>query len=482
MNFFSRITSEKLLSYVSYILYILLGIVGIILLFHIDYFSVPDTDFFAYVDQGKNFFSHPFSSGKYPIGYPLIVYALEHVLPIPNPGIRGSIFLNINAFIASCFLLFTLLRKKINFFSCIPVLLLLINPLTYSMILTSGNETMFILGILGVWFLRDRQYRYWAYILAYICLLFRHEAIVLIPALIAYDYMEGKKVFSAVVMYACVCLIIYVFAFASGGEYMKEIIGREAEIPNMTFLKNSFFLYPFMIRNILPIQIISSFVGFLCGAWIYMRKKNSSMMFGVLCIVFYSCIHIFFPDSSSRYSYIVLWFIYPVVLHMSISCIQFFTNNTLYRKILYLYICVLVCIVGYTLAQSLFIDYPYDRYYRLESKLAAEWFDAHVHSQATVFTHSPEIVKYYMKSPFVWLTSNKADFFNIIDTDKEHIIIVMDSYKMTQSFLFLDPLGVDFRQTFTPEFVEANFQLIDTVYKNDEHWAKFYSNKSLTEL
>ena len=462
--------------FVPLFFYGLMVVIYIILLFHSTYFSLPNSDFFAYLSQGENFFSHPLTSGKHPIGYPVLIYVFEQFRFIQYAGIRGGIFLNICSFIASLVVLFHILRRQLQYLVFAPILLLLLNPLSYGVVLGCTNESVFILCVLVVWLLRVQNNRRWAYAAAFFSLLFRHEGIVMIPVLFVCDYMEKKKIYPYVVLYSWLLLFLSTLSLLTGNAYGGEIQSRLREIPNTVFLFNTLFLLPFHWSVSSPVLLMVVLCLFFLGIWLSITEKNIRMIFGSLFLLLYFLMHVFFPDASFRYSYIALWFLYPVFLWMIIDFIRLVVRPVFLQKITYICVAIGICWIGYTMVSLLIKNpvYPFDRQYDEEKKYVAEWLDVHTLSPTTVYVIGPWIVDYFVRNPLVHVSFDTLSPSLLQQKRKDNLIIVIDPYIFREEGYFFNKYGGEFYRTFSTQFSDFGFRFLDTIYINKDHWAKLY--------
>lgn len=478
---------------------ILLLLVAGILFRNLNYFELPETDFFQFLDDAKNYrwFKLPDSIVSPPAN-PVLIAIFGSLLNHPQSELLIARSLNIFFFCISLYLLWKIAKSQIGILSLLLLALMLSNPISYYISLHPASETLFTLSLLSVLYLRMKGYTRLAYILSGLSFLIRYEAIALLFAMSITDLLTSsdKRKFltysflglSPVFAWLLVLNRQNPLGKLYGNAFAQEIWARRDTLPNYGI----FDMQPFFhfIREKIQLNDLVAAITFgyiFIGALILFLKKNKEITIISIYLLSYLLIRFLFPAYSDADSYPVIWAVYflglwPVyLLHQEKKS---YRNLTLPLAVLVLYFS------GFVIKTNTWFITEYlgwSKYYRYETKLMANWFNQTKFDRPVlVITLEPWIVKYYthnsqvifhgMGPPGVSGCDSATCLIKTaeIETEGKDILFIRDNYTEEEPLEYWNTEhGIKIFKEFEQSKEAEYFTLIE-VLRTNKNWVMIY--------
>jgi hypothetical protein len=453
----------------------------------INTFYVPDSDFFNYLFVGQRMLANPLDRviTSAPL-YPVIIYIFQRTLPVRHPGITGGIILNITCFTISLYFLWRLLKQWIGWYALLPVLLFVVNPLVLYVVLQPTNLPLAtVLVLIALYYFEKHPAA--SYLLALFALATRAESVVVFFVFIIKDLVARRAIRCPAWLFILFVVAFFWYArpLMPKDNIYSETIARRQEIPNATFLRNSFINAPFSYELLAaydPSKIFSkegvmtvfSVVWIVIGALYYFNQKRLEALPFLGYIVGYCVIHVLFPDRVLRYSYPMLPFVYTLMFWPVVVV----RNAASYiKKALCLFI-----IFGITLiiiAGSLINGPPYinnQKWDRAERRLTVEWLNQNVKKPTAVYAFEYYVFNYYVENDKVTFAETKKPDVWIHDlcAYNQNVYIVFDNETEGPGSYYDHLNGLDYFLAINKsEEAKKSLLLIKSIEVNSR-WAKIY--------
>ena len=473
-------------SYAAFILF-LIG-VGVLFIWSLHYFYAPNSDFFLYLTEGHALTKSPFARVVAPPLYSIIVFCLETALPIRSPGFIGGALLNIVLFVLTLYFMWDLSKRWLGAYAYVPVVWMLMSPLSYPVNLQTTNMPLALLFVIMSLDYNDTN-PITSYILAALAVFSRIESIVLFAIFIVFDLAKRKRIRAPLILFVCAaiacCSLLGPLLRPNGLDYIHEIVARRAEVPNVLFITNSFFIIPFSaISKFRTTVSFFSEVSFFtaatimwltAGAW-YCYKRHMYEPFMLLgYISMYSVIHLVFPDAAFRYSYLVLPGIFILLCWPAAI--------TGKKAPQYIRICTVIIVVSLTgLIGSFFYTdgLPYvdrERLIDSEIRLTADWFSGAIHSPSDVYVFEPYVYRYFSNNRYVIYpdTFHAYNWVRDLCAQRNRTYFVLDSRSSADGGYWDYQNGLGFFHLIaTSTETRHALSIVHTISMGD-HWAKIYT-------
>jgi hypothetical protein len=451
----------------------------------LNYYLIPNSDFFLYLSEGKALLTNPFFVPLSPPLYSVIVSALEAALPFRHAGEYGGILINNVCFILTLYLMGRMLRTWLGFpYYYLPILLIAFNPLMLGVNWQPNNSALFLtLIVLTIAIHRKHPtISYICMVLAYFC---RYEAIILIPVLVLWDLLERKRIVRPIALALCLLPIagwIYRTS-ATGNQYFDEISARKHEVPNILYLKNSFTVTPFYVptnyyaglaRSLSPAVLTLTaivIVWIFIGAVRAYRDRQWELVAAFSILILYSVLHVLFPDANLRYSYPALPFVY-----------MFYFWPLVYMKrpepAVRVIVLAIVCDIFFSMVVNQYAHQEFltqERWIKSEKRFAAEWLNGNIKRPVTVYAFEYFVEAYYNTNKLVTYATDyrQKEFQASLCDSKQGIVIVVDNQVEEPGYYFDYVNNLGFFKDFVKSSDIADFRMIWD-YKRDDRWAKIY--------
>ena len=474
--------------------FLLVFLVGVFcyLCLNIHRISVPDSDFFLYVDEGRKFLFNPFAGIVTSPIYSVIVYLFERFLPIKYPGVTGGIIFNITCFTVSLYFVWLLSKRWMGWFAIIPLVLMAVNPLAIVVHLQPLNLPLATMLVLMAIYYDGKQPRL-SYGLGIVAFFVRPEMAVIFVVIFIRDLAVQKRLAHPVLLLVAVVLIaLWYFrplTAPQNNDYLAEIIARRSEIPNVAFLRNSFAIAPFLtlsqdsindafnpLRPGADTNVIAalSLVWILCGVAYSYKNRLSQPLFIFGFVVFYSLIHVLFPDRVLRYSYPITPFVYmllfwPVIMLNGHPARAQKIVSIGAVSIIFMVVILSVCLNGSSYIET-------QRWIKGEKRFAAEWFNAHVTSPTVVYAFEFWVSRYYTDNKNVLYadTENHRSWSNDLCTYTQNIYVVIDSQTEEKVYYFDSVGGINYFVRIHQSKEAPQYLLPITRITAGRRWAEIY--------
>lgn len=474
-----------------------LAFIGGFLYKNVEYFPVPNQDFLGFIRDGNRLLDFTIPQGiKHPPIYSLAVVLLGKIINHSHPEQVGGIYLNILLYLMTLFMLWKLLKRYLgNLVSLLTVTLIVTNPLSYYVVLQPLNIVSFSATIVLVMLMRQKKYYKFAYLIAGLGYLVRFESILLILTMAFVDLFATKKKKETLklVLISTIPILIWEILIYSnnihGNSYLREILQRKDEIPNWSFLKNTFRVVPFNLNPYqvnLPIFIAISLIYSMLGILVAFLKRKINILIFFLFLMLYSFLHLFFPDSAKRYSYPVLWITYvaslwPVYLLSRDS--NTFSGKLAYALSIFIVTTAIIVVSHNFIQIESFLKER--RYHRFESVIIAEWVSNQKLEETTkVLTFEPSLVRYFTKRnqfsyiyvpSTIWQKCTKIDclFSELSTLEDRDLLVVIDSYTQGTTLYMDKQNGINFFNNFESSAELSKYNLIAELNSNGK-WVRIY--------
>lgn len=436
---------------------------GIYLLINIHYYYVPDPDIFEYLQEGKELFHAPWIWIPTPPFYSLLLYILDNILPVVNAGIVGGTLINIVCFLCSIYILWRLTEQWLGLYALLPILILIINPLSSLTNLQPMNAGAALFFVLLTFYLHKKRpgASYLCMALAFFC---RYEAIVLLPIMLLWDFFEHKRIQNPIAFIAAAELILVwsVRGYFEDKLYTPEIVARAKELPNIEFFSNTFFSTLFNVQTPVPIYapIIVS-IWIVIGIIICYKYKVFIPLLLCLYLIGYTLIHLAFPAVTPRYSYGALPFVL-ILLYWPAAFLR--SSNKIIVK---LGACIMIILTIVLVYRS--VSYRQNQtslqWNRADKRVLGLWIQHNVHRPTIVYGFLSMIMNYYAHKTFASYPDrfDEHEFTRNVCDDTKDILIFIDNNPKKQSFYYFYGFGLDYVDTFNSSKMFPYFSLLQKV-------------------
>lgn len=455
----------------SYLVIVLLGIYYIYLLQNINYFYLPLSDFFQYLEEAKFLASNPLAGVAGPPLFSLMIYWLDKTLPIRHAGVQAGIFINATCVVLAGYFFWKMAIESIGKFAIIPLVCFLVNPLTFVVNAQLGpHSPPLLFTTMALWYFERKPVV--AHAFAVLAFFFRYESIVLFGVFSVIDILEHKRLrFPRLLFGSLILPIVWIIIqFRPSNMYAQEMQARISEIPNIMFLVTTFMKEPFVLEYFIAVLVVCIMLWLCVGLWLSYRYHVASLFKIGLFIIGYSIIHLFFPDATPRYSYPVLLYIYLIF------CWPVVFIKELPRQMAIVVVLYLVVGAGYVVFNSIthrgYLEEI--RWLNAEKRMAGEWLDLNVKVPTVVYSLQHQILQYYTKNILVEYVHVSS--FPSVDGEcliGETVLVVVDNQsEEEQYFDYLN--GVGYMKKFLSSPRKQSLRAVATLEKFN-HWVKIYS-------
>lgn len=495
---------------------------------NIDYVKVPNSDFFQYIHEGRQYlrFKLPANIGAPPLSPILICLFAKFFTFVEYPELFAAHLINIICSTLTLLNIFLIFKKNKPWVGLFTILLLATNKIYFTNSLNITSEVLYTFLVTLIFLAYSRQKYKLSYLLIGLAFLSRYEAIVIPIAIFSLEFFKKTKRFkisNLLIAFLPIAIFLIILNFHSEGgnsilqnHYITEIIYGKTNVPNPQ-PKNS--LFNILISNTLDNFIFITFnlknypncpnlisnvmfpiiVGILSFIEIFNKKNNILykiiFLFMISHIIFISL----FPNFDMRYLFPVFWIVYLTIINR---------KNKIFSIILTI---ILLTINIITIGQNSFYDQSLNK---SEYRLIAEWIKQQNFSKQTyIVVFEPPIIEYYHHQPNIIF--NDKNVFDLKDEKFDQLLngchdntlcIIQTLYNKKPSnslFYFIttatsSPEGdIDkfsdqyyikqshlkaFRDQNLSEKDKKQLKLITELKQNEYHFAKIYQYQPITNL
>ena len=504
-------------------------IFAISLIRNINYVKIPNSDFFQYINEGRQYlkFRLPINIGAPPLSPILICFFAKFLTFAEYPELFSAHLINIvcsSLILLNIFLIFKKTKPWIGLFT---IILLATNKIYFTNSLNITNEVVYTYFLTLIILLYSKKQYKISYLLSGLAFLVRYEAIIIPIIIFGLEFFKKTKRFKisnlAITFLPIIIFSIILNFHSEGGSsifqnhYITEIIYGKNNIPNWQPIKsfldillsdqvNSFIFfnlhvdsYPTLPGKITNI-IFPFIVVFLCLAKIIPKKNSITTKIIFLTLLGHTVFISFFPNFSIRYLFPIFWILYLVIINR---------KNKIVTVTLTL---ILLTINIITIRQNSFYDESQNK---SEYRLVAEWIkQQNFNKQTHIIVFEPFIIKYYLHEQQNIIFNDRYVFdftderFNhLLDGCHNNTLCVIQSLYNKKSndsqFFFItttasSPEGdIDnlsdqfyvtqvhlkaFRDQNLSENDKKQLKLIIELKQSDFNWAKIYQYQPTTNL
>lgn len=395
---------------------------GIFLFFQIDLMYVPDSDFFAYLSEGRYLLQNIFTHAEYPQLWSIITALFEDTISIKYSGLRAMTAVNIIGLLGSLYMTWKISEKYYGLYGYLSFLLLGINVYSYIVHLQPVNNAGFsFIALCSIYLeLVSKKYKS-ARLVAFLSCFIRLEGITLIFAFLLSDVFQKKKLTSYSLLSFILAGIFYTFSYLRNIPYLEEIAQKTSMIPNWEHLKLVFYKLPLGYS----FDFFSHRFWYLVLIWVsiglvILAIKKRELLFLSFYFVFFNTMHFVFPEAIDRYAYPVVWIVYFYGFW-----ILFFST----KKMLNLRILLTLCMVALIVHSHIKIFSPalqFTSLQRDEGRFVSDFLNSYQYP-SLVYKPSPWITAYYVDNKNISFPANSNLRFEscskFITSNKEQDIL-----------------------------------------------------------
>jgi len=489
------------------IVIVLLVLVAAVLFRNINYFEVPETDFFQFLDNAKIYrqLKLPDTIHASPAN-PILIAIFGNIISIPQSELYIARSFNIVFFCLSMFLLWRIARKYFGYFAFLLLALMLSNPISYYVSLHPVSETLFTLSVLFVLYLRHRDKMKTAYIISGLSILIRYEAVAMFMAMALIDgvFSKDKKTARRLIFIVAIPIVIWIGMVSlqnphhtiQGNPFIQELMAAANTLPNnMIFDMKPFFQFIHRDKSINSRVAMIFFIYALIGISLFMKKKERQLLIITLFGIGYLIIHWFFPSYPDRYSFPIIWVVYLIGLWPLWYIRREKKRFIMIALPLLSYIVILFATDIIQTNIDILPEYlSWNKYDRYENKLVADWLTETTFMRPTrVLTFEPWIMSYFTMNQNITFgkmgpvgiqdckTVSCIIIHERIDREKSDVLFVVDNYEFDeQDDFWSSQHGIYIFKTFETAEDFKDFRLL-TMLEEHEKWAKIYKYQPETQ-
>lgn len=477
---------------------LLLALVAALLLLNINYFEVPETDFFEFFKDGQSYLQFKLPELLYgPPAYPIIISLLGMISNTQDAVRNSAIVINILAFATSTYLLWRITKRQLGAFALLLIALVLTNPLSYYSSLQPINGMFFTLSMLTVLYLRQKEQYKAAYLVAGFSFLIRYEATAMLVAMTLIDFtMEERKAktarffllgLSPIIAWTSVVAIQNALGSMQENLFIQEIIERRNEIPNTDAISLGplFQFLPTDSKLMRLVQMV--FYPFVfVGTLAFFIRRNKLMAIISIYILLYLITHILYPAFEQRYAFPILWAMYFLTLwplHLLSR------TRKRYKYIVILLALLTATFTGFAVVKnsSTISEYLLSRKdYLIEKKLIGIWLsETEFRNPNLVISFESWITRYYTNNPRVTFHDESLQVLSRCDSvlcliknqkynsQRVNILFIRDSNAQEATGYRAEHNGARFYQDFENS-KDAKYFTPVTVLQSGDKWVEIY--------
>ena len=378
---------------------------------NIDYVKIPNSDFFQYIYEGRQYlrFKLPVNIGAPPLSPILICLFAKFFTFVEYPELFTAHLINIVCSSLVLLNIFLIFKKNKPWIGLFTIILLASNKIYFTNSLNITNEVIYTYFLTLIILLYSKKQYKISYLLSGLVFLLRYEAIIIPIIIFGLEFFKRTKRFkisNLTIAFLPIIIFLIILNFHSEwgtsifqNHYITEIIHGQNNIPNPQ-PKNS--LLDIILSNPLDIFIFNNFdlknypgtptliskilfpIIILLFSFKKIFSKKSSItnkiifLFLLGHIVFISL----FPNFSIRYLFPIFWIIYLTIINRK-------------NKIISIILTAILLIINIvTFHQSSFYDESQNK---SEYRLVAEWIDKQNFNKKTyIVVFEPFIINYYL--------------------------------------------------------------------------------------
>lgn len=525
MHFYSNIRRMKNIYsiIISATAYICIFIFSIFLFLNYSYFSVPNTDIFQYIDDGRMFIQLklPQNIQVPPLFSLLISIGARLFHQISNPEIFTAHMINITSSIILLCVTYGFLQIYSSMAALSVLVLLMTNPHFVFSTLDVNTEVFFSTMVVSAFFALQKSHIKIALLLAGISYFIRYEGLLLFLILLAFTIPKKKHIYSFFITVILILIPVITWFFIStfhnhistplGNGYVKEVIEQLHRLPQFGLITQLFRIMADYLdtntKNFQYVYFIEQGIFYLLiivGIVQALRYLHTSIKGSFAFALLYLFSHIFFPYSPDRYILPVLGCLYFAIIVGYKSLTASFISKHTYIYIILIsfgYICIgllsysnFIRTRGYY-NNSQITDTAYPRYYRHEILLASEWINKQNFSEPIiVITYEPWILGYYsinrlVSFPFFGYENYKKcdsitclinEYIEPNSRQKQRILFIQQSNSLLvdETFPSAGNFNVNMFNKFPYPHEKNNFLLLTHISYLDS-WVNIYEFKPI---
>lgn len=477
---------------------------------NINYIKFPNSDFFQYIDDGRQYlqFKLPHSIHPPPFAPIMICLVSKLFTNVEYPELFSAHLINIICATFTLLNIYLIFSKTKPWIGLFTVILVATNKIYITTSLNITNEVIFLFFLTSTLLAYSKKYYRLSYFLSGFSFFIRYEAIIVPTAIFINQYFKKKpkiKFFHLLLAFAPVIFWLLVLNFHSLGNsifqnaYIDEIIAGANKIPNFDSTKSLLTLIlsnptNYFIKIVVPnkqIQldqlvpylnnIFSFIILFTCFKSIFSKKKD--ILTKIICSILplFLVFNVLFPNFNIRYLLPLIWIVYFILLNR---------KNKLVLITLFIISLALNC---FTLTKYS----PYDTsFVKSEYKIISDWINHQKFSNQTIFfVYDPRLLSYFHNNKSVTLDFNSYqdtsniftechnDIFCVVKSDNNYL--TKDIFVVTQNTTTTNPDNIQDLYTediqhhisaFNDDkfYQNPNFELIKTLSPNQYSWVKIY--------
>ena len=493
-------------------------IFAISLIRNINYVKIPNSDFFKYILEGRQYieFKLPNNIGTSPLSPILICFFAKFFTFAEYPELLSAHLINIicsSLILLNIFLIFKKTKPWIGLFT---IILLATNKIYFTNSLNITNEVVYGYFLTLIILLYSKKQYKMSYLLSGLTFLVRYEAII-IPIIIfgleLFKKTKRFKISNLAIAFLPIIIFSIILNFHSEGgssifqnHYITEIIYGKNNIPNLQPIKsfldfilsdqvNSFIFSNLHVNNYptLPGKITNIvfplIILILCLVKIIPKKNSITTKIIFLTLLGHTFFISLFPNFSMRYLFPIFWIIYLVIINR---------KNKVITIILTI---ILLTINIITIHQNSFYDESQNK---SEYRLVAEWIKQQQenYQPVNIIVHESFIVRYYLNQAkkINLYDDGSQEFRKLLDECNDNIPCTIKKIIDTESqqnskFIFITTSNsspLEDIDTFPDQFYvklvhlkafsdqnlseedKKQLKLIIELKQNDFNWAKIY--------
>lgn len=496
--------------------FLVIIIAAIFLFANRNYFSVPDPDFFQYIEDGRQYMQLKLPGNiQMPPVFSILICSVGVFLHTHMyPELLAAHMINIIAAILTLIFIYLSIRPYSRSIGFITVLLVATNPLFIFCSLNLNSEVLFTTFAIMTFYFYQAGLTGWAYSIAGFSFLVRYEGGLLLLSMIIIDLLKHRgvqKIFRQNLLPLGIIIgwIVVIYrqnALGSiiGNTYIQEILQRRQNVPEFILIARLPHILIDYLRTKMgeTMSLLSSiflYAGIVVGAVFLILHKNLKIAFITFFTLLYLIFHVFFPYGPDRYAYPVLWSLYL----MAIVGIGFWVQGTKYQwkvaRVIKVFsalsfmiaICLIIGNIFKTkeyYQNTTATNVAFYRYYRHEVRLAADWLNTQTFNKpVVVFTYDPWILSYYTLNRDVICLNLPYKLYQQCDsiecvikstnitTDTSHILFVQvsNSFLTDETFPSATNMNVKIFNNFPNNEEKNDFVLLKRLSLYDS-WTAIY--------
>lgn len=295
-------------------------------LYYLNYFYVPNSDFFAFKVQAEEWLSLtlPQDYGRLPL-YPLLIGIISLILPKSNDAILYSAELtNLLLSIISLFLIYLISSKFLKKFAFLVVFLTAINPLSVFITSQPFLETLLLTTILCSIYLdlRDDNKRF---LFALLSSLTRYEGFLLIPIFVIKGLIYSQRKLLAIllgILSSAGMMIWMILSYSDpsyvnpylqatlamkrvGTDFIKTIADELVSFTNPPIISNS--------DGLIFISILIFCILMIMGLYWFLKESLKEIFTVLFFFISYIAMHMVYTYNLTRFVYPVLWIFFLLI-------------------------------------------------------------------------------------------------------------------------------------------------------------------------